>query len=712
MKKKKVILVRVYLLYILMCLVGVLVVFQSFRIQVVEGEKWQQVNDSLTTRFFSIEAERGNIFSEDGDLLATSYPNYEVRMDMVVASDELFAQNVDSLAWHLAKFFKDKTENDYRALLISGRKNSNRYLRIARKVTHPELQEIKKFPLFREGRHTGGMIAIKKNKRIKPYNMLAHRTIGYVRENQQPIGLEGQYDAHLSGQKGLRLMRKIAPGVWVPLNSKSEIEPKDGAHLVVTLDAYIQDIAENALMNTLKKYGGDHGCAIVMEVKTGKIRAIANLSLSNDVKKKLRNGEDAEPDYWERYNYAIGYKSDPGSTMKLASLLAILEDGYVDLDDSIDIGNGTIQYYDRPMKDSDPKKTGKLSVKEGFEVSSNVLVSKIINDNYANQPEKFVNHLKRIGLHKKVGIDIQGEPEPKIKDPADKTWSGTTLPWMSIGYEVELTPLQMLNFYNAVANDGKMMRPYLVSQIKQGSRVIKKIKPTVINKEICSEKTIKSLKTLLEGVVENGTARGIKSDEFKIAGKTGTNQIISKRGNYTNRHQASFAGYFPANDPVYSCVVVVRAPSKGVYYGSQVAAPVFKEIADKLYALKIKNKTRKTDQEKLLAGADEAPYIKPGYTKDIRTVSDYLGLTYSTEQSYGWCVPVTTEEGPVFKERKVVEGLVPNVTGMGLRDALYLLENSGLKVKIEGEGTGKVRKQSIRPGIRVDKNSEIRIRVS
>ena len=684
---------RIYLAFFFVCLAGIAIVAQTINIQVAQGEHWRSLADSLTTGYRSIEAERGNVFSEDGSLLATSLPFFEVRVDLnsEAMKDELFKENIDSLSIAMARFFKDKTAAQYKRQLIQARRNGARYHLITRKVTYPDLQQIKSWPLFREGRYKGGLITIQHNKRVNPFRMLAHRTIGYVRDDVQPVGLEGQFDDYLSGVKGKRLMQKISGGYWVPINDDNEISPQNGNDIVTTLDVNLQDVAEHALLEAVRKHHADHGSVIVMEVKTGKIKAIANIGRMNDEM------------YWEKYNYAIGEGTEPGSTFKLAAMIALLEDGFVDLNDSVDLENGAKRYYDRIMRDSEEHDYGNVTVQQAFEISSNVGISKLVNRYYTHKPEAFVRHLENIGLKQPTGIEIKGESQPYIKSPDMKEWSGITLPWMAVGYEVQLAPIQILQLYNAVANDGRMMKPYLVNEIQEYGQTVKKFKPTVVKEKICSDATLQNVQLMLEGVVENGTARNLRTSNYSIAGKTGTSQIADKKHGYRKVYQSSFAGYFPADDPLYSCIVVINAPRSGVYYGSYVAGPVFREIADKVYSSNVDIHLALNRDETFYG--NEVPRAKTGYAADVKTLYDALGISYSMPDETEWVYADVEDHSIALKERKIINGLVPNVVGMGLKDAVYLLENSGLEVRAVGKG--KVRKQSLRIGSRVSRGEEI-----
>ncbi len=686
---------RIYLSFFGLALVAMFIVGQAFRIQVVQGSKWRSIADSLTTSFHTIPAERGNVYADDGRLLATSLPSFEIRMDLAVPAmtNEIFTDHVDSLAWYLSQLFRDKSQTAYKSLLVNGRQQKNHYKLIHRRVNYTQLEKLKTFPLFRQGRYKGGLIVVKFNKRKNPFGVLAHRTIGYVRSGpgSQSVGLEAFFNDYLSGTDGKRLMQKISGGVWMPVNDRDEIETENGDDLITTLNVNIQDAAEFALMQALEKHAADHGSVIVMEVASGQIKAIANL------------GKTAQDDYWEKYNYAIGEGTEPGSTFKLATIMSLLEDGFIKLSDSIDLEHGKHKYYDQWMKDSEHHQLRNVSIRKAFEISSNVGISKLAYQFYASQPEKFVAHVRAFGLDKITGIQIKGEPVPLIKSPGDAGWSAVSIPWMSVGYEVQLTPLQILNFYNAVANNGKLMKPYLISGIQHFGKRIKSFAPEVLNPEICSEQNIRLLQSLLKGVADSGTARNIRSEAYTIAGKTGTAQIADKNEGYQKIYQSSFVGYFPAQNPVYSCIVVISAPSAGAYYGSSVAAPVFKEIADKIFTSN-PGLARKIDT----LNQERKEYINRGFEAEFENIYQTLGIPYKVMTPEPWIYTNATNDSISINKTKIFEdNLVPNVKQMGLRDALYLLETQGLEVKITGKG--KVIRQSIQPGVLVQPGMVINI---
>lgn len=687
MNVRKNILLRVYIAFFLVALLGAGILWRITQIQLVEGSYWRERAEELTTAFVNIEPVRGNIYSEDGSLMVTSLPIYEIRMDLNAnaLTDDIFYSRVDSLSLRLSQFFKDRSKNEWRNLLVTNRKRGHHYFLIKRRVTHQQLKEVEQFPLFRLGQYKGGFIVEERSQRIKPFRNLAQRTLGYKVPEVTPVGLEGAYDEFLSGTIGKRLMQKVAGGIWIPINDRNEIEPQNGQDIHTTIDINLQDVAENALLRQLQRYNALHGCAVVMEVETGAIKAIANLQ------------KDKEGDYWEQYNFAVGASTEPGSTFKLAGMMGLLEHGFVRPEDTIHTGDGEFRFYDRIMRDAtDEGGYGVLTMHEAFAKSSNVGISRAMVKHYGNQPKKFIDFLYEIGLHRPLGLRIAGEGLPVIKQPSDEDWSGITLPWMSIGYEVRLTPLQILALYNAVANDGKMMKPYFVEQVTQVGKLVEQFRPEVLNEKICSDETLEALHAMLEEVVETGTASNLRDSEYRIAGKTGTAQIASE-GSYTRQkeYQASFAGYFPAEDPKYSCIVVVNGP-EGVYYGAWVAGPVFKEISDKLYAHHLNLQEGEEQQEQ-----EEEPVklVRHGPTEEVAALCEAFGIEAPQEMEAEWVRPQLTDSTVEWTAHTPSYSTVADVRGLPLSDALYLLENQGLEVGIRG--TGKVVSQSILPGTEI-----------
>lgn len=678
---------RLSFVYLVVVFFALVVIGRVVFLQVIEHDKWSNAN-TVSQKDIIIEPNRGNICATDGRILATSVPYYEIRMDLKcpAITDDIFNKHIDSLSYCLSNLFKDKTPQQYKRRLVSARYRGDRYHLIKRRVDFIQLKQLKTFPILRRGKYKGGLIVNQENRRIQPFVNLASRTIGYQRDVATNVGIEGAFNEQLSGEKGVRLVQKIAGNYWMPINDGDEVEPRNGYDVITTLDINVQDVAHHALKRQLEKHNASHGTAILMEVETGDVKAIVNLKRDN------------QGQYSEQYNYAIGERTEPGSTFKLPALMVALEDGYIDLDDSVDTDDGTVRYHDHVVRDSRKGGYGKITVKEAFEVSSNVAVSKLITQYYTKNEEKFIKGLYNMSLNKRLGVPIKGERSPYIKFPDDTLWSGISLPQISYGYEVEQTPLQILTFYNAVANNGEMLQPRFVKAISDHGKIIEKYSPKVINPTICSRATIQKAKIMLEGVVENGTAQNLKNSNYKIAGKTGTAQIANRKYGYKYQskisYQASFVGYFPADDPMYSCIVVVNAPSSGVYYGNLVAGQVFKEIADKVYStsLNLHNETIVADNPDL-----KIPYSRNGHKKELETVLGDLGIPFQNLGVKSEWVSTEKQDSAVrMNNRYVHENLVPNVKSMGAKDAIFLLENLGLRVILQGRGS--VGSQSLAPG--------------
>jgi cell division protein FtsI (penicillin-binding protein 3) len=700
MSLKRDILIRTSLIYLGVLLIGLLILGKAIHLQLFEKDKWAQEENS-TVRHKVIEPNRGNIYSSDGRLLAVSVPFYEIRMDFRSESftRDIFDAGVDELSKALSKLFEDRHWSSYKRELVRAWEDGKRYFLVKRNVSYSQLQQVKQFPIYKLGRYQGGVQYVQQNRRTRPYGMLAKRTVGYIMhaDYKSVVGIEGAYDKELKGVEGYRLMRKIRGDVWMPINDANEIEPKDGQDVITTLDLDLQDVAENALQNQLKKHGADHGTVVLMEVKTGKVKAIANLS------------RDEDGNYSEDYNYAIGESTEPGSTFKLASMIALLEDGHVQPKDIVDVGNGVTYFYGHKVEDSQHDALGKITMQRAFEVSSNVGITLTVNESYKEKPEQFVNRLYEMRLNQKLGIEIKGEGQPNIKYPDSKDWSGISLPWMSMGYEVMMTPLQILALYNAVANNGKMVKPLFLEEIRSHGKVIKKGQIEVLNNHICSRETLGHIRKMLEGVVENGTARNLANTHYKIAGKTGTAQVSLGKEGYTKYlYQASFVGYFPADQPKYSCIVVVNAPSKQIYYGNVVAGPIFRAITDRIY---VREYEMHEDQTLLTERTLQAPYSKSGSGEALAASFAHLNLPLQQQGDASlWVSTRSTPEGVISSSRLISSQLVPNVVDMGLKDAVFLLESKGLKVELDGWGT--VRGQSQLPGSIIRKGSIVRLNMS
>lgn len=683
---------RIYTVMFILMAVAMVIFGRAVMVQTVEGDKWREMADSLYIDYRPVIADRGNIMAADGSLLATSLPYFKIYMDTRAdgLSQDTFNLYVDTLAKSLAGLPNATyTYGGYLDLLQRARIHNNRYLLIARNVAYQDLEKIKRFPLFNKGRYKGGFIVERMSKRQRPFRMLAHRTIGYVRENAQPVGLEGAFNKVLQGEQGYQFMQRIPGNIWIPLSNVSKIESENGHDIVTTIDVNIQDVAGNALLRALKKHDANHGCAIVMEVKTGAIKAIANI------------GKNSSEKYWETYNYAIGESTEPGSTFKLAAMMALLEDGVVNLTDTISLEMGRTDFYEETMLDASFHQMDSATVRTAFEISSNVGLAKMVHQHYnlTKKGDQFIDRLKQMHLDQPTGIEIAGEGQPYIKEAYSETWSGTTLPWMATGYEVQLTPLQMLTFYNAVANNGVMMRPYLVSKLQDYGKTYEEYPPRVLVERIASLATIQKAQSLLTGVVKRGTAKSIAPPNYAIAGKTGTAQINYRKLKPGSRiqYQASFAGYFPADNPEYSCIVVINDPKQGGFYGSEVAAPVFREIADRCYASKIDLHLPSNSGENRGFVAGNLPDFNIGYKDDFKNALSFFDINYNDlGQTTPWTVVQSDSMAVDLAPRKAPQrGIVPNVVGMKLRDAIYQLEKVGLKVRVSGVGT--VKRQSIKP---------------
>jgi cell division protein FtsI (penicillin-binding protein 3) len=650
-----------------MFLIAAAVVVKLMSIQMVHGEKYKHLAEQRTERMFTIAPNRGNLYSDDGSLLATSVSRYTIRFDAMTVKDSDFEALVKPLSDALAGLLHNSSSH-YEQILRKARTNKNRYALVARNIDYSSYMQLKQFPLFNLGPYKGGFIGEQKTVREHPLGKIAERSVGYERFDENGyatrVGLEGAFGQYLRGVEGKRLKQKIAKGQWKPIGLDNIIEPKDGYDVVSTININIQDIAHHALLGQLEKYKADHGCVIVMETKSGEIKAISNLGRTQDGM------------YYERLNYAIGESHEPGSTFKLMSLVAALEDKVVDTSMVIDTEKGRWRIYDRVVRDSKDGGYGEVSVARAFEVSSNTAFAKMIHNGYKAKPAKYVNRLMRMGLHKTLDLPIKGEGKPVIRFPGDKGWSGISLAWMSHGYEVSLTPLQTLAFYNAIANDGELVKPRLIKEVREWDETIQKFGKEILHPAICSEETVRQVQHLLTNVVEKpyGTGHRLYSPDFSMAGKTGTAQK-----NYVARdpqklaYISTFAGYFPADDPKYSCIVVIHEPDKSVgYYGADVSGPVFKSIAQKIYA--------------------NNPLID--MVKDLEPHN--LELEEAFEQYYA------------AAQKKYDK--VPNVKGMSGMDAISILENLGLQVEVRGNG--KVRKQSIPRGTDLRKVRKIVLELS
>jgi len=701
---KKDILWRVYLCFIGMILLGVVVLGRAFYIQNAEGKYWKDMGNNLHLKYLPIGAERGTIYSEDGNILSTSVPIFDVFVDFGAEGlrekeGKRFTDNIDSLSISLANLFKDKTAAEYSKQLKMAYKNKDRYYILKKKITFSEYKELRDFPLVRQGRNKSGFIFDTRDKRINPYVLLANRTIGLSREDStKNVGLERSYDSLLKGSTGQRLMRYVA-GAYVPVEDAELVEPENGKDLITTLDTYMQDVAENALMKMMVGNNSVHGTVILMETATGKIKAIANL------------GQQKDGSYAEDLNYGVGKATEPGSVFKLATLISLLEDKYVTINSTVDCEGGTKEFYGLRIHDTHPNHV--LKVKDAFATSSNVAFAKLANQYYHEQPSKFIDHLHHFRLDQSTGIDIDAaSAKTTIKKPTNRSWANTTIPFMAHGYEELVTPLHMLMLYNAVANNGKMMKPYLVNAVKQYGVDVKVMQPKIVVEKICSDETLAQVKECMRAVVDSvhGTGHKVLSgNTYGIAGKTGTavTALNNKGYNKGNKiYQASFMGYFPADAPKYTMAVVIQNSNESkLVYGADVSGTVFKEISDKIYGRYLSNQSLVITNV-----ADTQQYSFYGIKNELATVFNFLKIPFKDSANKGEFRKTSMKNNFSFLNAPLYSSassgsVTPNVVGMGLKDAVYLLENSGLKVTATGRG--KVVNQSVIAGTNFKKTQTI-----
>lgn len=649
---------------------AIAVVFKLCAIQFIQGEEYRELAEKRTVKDFDIEPNRGNVYSADGSLLATSIPKYDIRIDAVQAKDAVFEKHINALADSLSNY-KGKSASYYKDVIRKARRNKNRYFLLARNISYSDYIRMRNFPLLNKGAIGGGLIVEQTTRREHPMGGIAERTIGYERidddGNITRPGIDGAFgEKYLRGKKGKRLKQKIGNGQWKPIADYDQIEPQDGLDVYTTIDVNIQDIAHHSLLAQLEKYKADHGCVVVMEVATGEIKAISNLG-------RNKNGH-----YYERLNYAVGESHEPGSTFKLMALTAALEDKVIDTSDVVDTENGIISFYGNKVRDSKNGGYGKITVSEAFEVSSNTGVVKVIDKAYRKNPSKFIDRLYAMNLNDSLDLPIIGEPNPIIPDPRIKNgrWSGIALQWMAYGYGVSFTPLQTLTFYNAIANDGKMVQPRFLREVREFDKVLVPFEEKVINSKICSQETVKKVQQLLKNVVEkeHGTGHRLYAKNFSMAGKTGTCQK-----DYSNKDKlnyiSSFAGFFPADNPKYSCIVVIHEPDKSVgYYGADVSGPVFKRIAQKIYT--------------------DTPIID-----EVESLNFKNNLVENDYEEY-------------YENARKYKQLMPSVVGMPAMDAIALLENLEVNVKVKLNGSGTIQKQSVEKHQKLQPNQTIVLEAS
>ncbi len=685
MKERKDIYWRAYLIYFGFLVIMLVVLFNTVSLQLeTHSHVLDDPEDHTPTRLVQRKPRSGDILDINNTPLVTSVSYYDIHMDPTTVKQELFDKDISALCRKLAAIFPQMSAHEYESYIRRARQRGNRYLLIKRQATNEERRKVRKFPIFEHGRFKGGLIDTdEKIERKRPHDELMRRTLGYYKVQngkELRVGIEGAYNEYLAGTPGEEIEQQISTG-W-KRTGQIVREAVEGADVVTTIDKEIQEVAHSELYRQLKNQNARNGCVIVMEVKTGYVKAIANLT-------RLENGE-----YSEVYNYAIGTKEVPGSTFKLASLMAALEDNKIKITDSVN-AYGKYRFYNSVLEDSHEGGYGRITIKQAFEKSSNV-ISRIIYNAYKNEPRTFVDHLRAFGLGDKLGIDLLGEPQPTLYGPGSKNWSGISLAWMAIGYEVQQTPLQTLAFYNGVANNGKMLRPLFVKEIRRGTEVVKSFEPVVLKEQLCSQQTLRTLHECLKGVMVRGTGSALKSSLFDIAGKTGTAQILNDDHSYGHegekKYQASFVGYFPADEPIYSCIVVVSAPNRDIY-GAVVSGTVFSAIANKVYAGSLKYHEAINENGKKL---HDAPVSMSGNRHDISYVLDKLGVGFSRALQDEYIRTTANGEQVDFVRQRIDRDKVPNVLGMSARDAIYLVESCGMKAQISGYGT--VYKQSLTPG--------------
>lgn len=678
-----------------MLLFGIAVVTKISHIQFVEGDEWRKISEQITFDYKKIKATRGNIYSDNGSLLATDLPFYKVALDPRLAKDNVFKSGIDSLSMLLARYYKDKSATDYKRMIQDARSGNRQYIVLNRKQINYQTKKImSSWPIFRDGRYGGGVIFEKIDVRYRPFSNLSRRTVGFINENGNGAGLEYSFNEELGGQDGEALFQKIAGSTWKPVYDAANVKSKDGLDIQTTIDINLQDVAETSLHHAMEQHQADAGTVVVMEVKTGHIKAISNLT---------REGNN----YSEIFNHAVGGLFEPGSTFKLVTMMALLEDSKIELTDSVETGKGEYTFYKSIVRDHHDGGYGTITVRQAFELSSNVAMAKLLDKNFGLKPSKFIEYIDELKLSKPLGLQINGEGYPKIFRPGTKGWSGITLPWMAYGYGFEITPLHTLALYNAIANNGRMIKPIFVTAISKADQTKKEFETETLNSKVCSTSTLNKLKLLLEGVVENGTAANLKNANYRIAGKTGTAQIL-ENGKYTKKYITSFVGYFPAHDPKYTAIVLIKNPKGWQQYGNNVAGPVFKDIADNIYARDI-NLHMAMEKKKVLE-AGVFPVIQAGKQDELTMLCNELGVSNHSSTDEDWIRAVRNGNSVLWNNNTAAKDQVPNVKGMTFRDAIFLLEQSGLQV--EHDGKGRVVNQSIVPGTKVTKGRRIHISLS
>ena len=698
-----------FIVVLLLGLIAVGILLRTFDTAFVEKEKWEKVAESQKRPNRLILPGRGNIYSSDGKLMATSVPRYYTYIDFRADgfSVDTFLSSkvngVDSLSVYLSRKFKNRTPAGYKAHLLRGLKSkSHKYPVYEGRASYTDLKEMKKYPFLRLSRYKSGFYTKEMVQRQKPFGTLASRTIGDIYGEIEAggmtkgkNGLELQYDSLLRGEAGLSSVRRVGGG-WTNV---VEVEPVDGMDIRTTIDINIQDITEKSLVDMLKKIDAESGTAVVMEVATGEIKAITNMG-------RIREGA-----YAETKNHAVADEIEPGSTFKVASMMVALEDGICQPGDTVDVGKGIYMYKGARMTDHNMNKGGygRISAEQAIWYSSNIGVAKIIMKGYEKNPTKYVEGLYKLGLTIPLNLEIPGAGRAKIRMPNDTTlyWSKTTLPWMSFGYETQIPPIYTLTFFNAIANGGKMVRPMFTKEIMHNGKTVQSFSTEVLKPSICSDNTLAIIKDMLLGVVEKGTGKAVHSDIIRIAGKTGTAQIASGGVYRTCGHQGAFCGYFPADEPKYSCIVVIRRPRIGYPSGGTMSGGVVKAIAEKVYASHMSFDVRDMERDSL---AVMLPAAKNGNLDALENVLGKFDIDVDTDSlETKWVAAARRDSSEVLRlhDLTIREGLVPSVIGMGAKDAVYLLESAGLRVVLDG--MGRVSAQSMGPGTRIAKGQSIRL---
>lgn len=700
MNEKKDIFWRAYLIYFGFVVIMLIVLFKTVSIQ-FEGRSnvfSASTEEKMPIRTVKRVPRRGEILDINYTPLVTSVSFYDIHMDPTVVDQKIFDDEVTNLASGLAKMYPDKTSREYENMIRTGRQRKSRYLLIRKKVTNDERKALSSLPIFKLGRLKGGLIDTEETiLRKRPHGELMKRTLGYYQDNDGKIlavGIEGAYNQYLSGEPGEEIEQKISTG-WKKTGQIVK-ESVEGADVVTSIDKEIQEVASSELERQLRLQGAKNGCVIVMDVKTGFVKAIANLT------------EEKDGNYYESYNYAIGRKEVPGSTFKLASLMAALEDEKININDTVN-AFGEYTFHNRTLKDAHEGGYGRITIKRAFEKSSNV-IARVIYRAYRDEPQAFIDRLEQFGLTEPLGIELEGEPNPTVYRPGSPNWSGISLPWMAIGYEVQQTPLQTLAFYNAVANRGKFVRPQFVKEIRRGAEIVKVFSPVVIKDKICSDNTLNILQACLEGVMKDGgTGSKLTSSQFSIAGKTGTARILNEDQSYgkkgEEKYQASFVGYFPAKDPIYSCIVVISAPSKDIY-GATVSGTVFAAIANKVFASKLKYHRAINRGPKK---RNNIPMSMNGSRYDLLRIYKFLDVKYYIKENGEWLSTKKVDGHVELKSKQISKNKVPNVIGLSAKDAVYLIESKGMSAHVVGYG--KVVEQSIPAGRPVFKGGVVELKM-